>query len=61
MFTQSQGNSGLSTSWAQMKEYEKSKTTSHLVLEISQFKVIFPSHKDATIFVILSLVPRGQV
>ena len=28
-----------------------------LVLEISQFKVIFPPHKDAAIFMILSLVP----
>ena len=28
-----------------------------LVLEISQFKVIFPPHKGAAIFMILSLVP----
>ena len=28
-----------------------------LVHEISQFKVIFPPHKDAAIFLILSLVP----
>ena len=28
---------------------------------ISQFEVIFPPDKDATIFMILSLIPRGKV
>ena len=31
-----------------------------LVLEISQFKVIFPPHKDGAIFMILSLVPMKK-
>ena len=43
---------------SQIQKNEPSLTfMCQLVLEILQFKVIFPPHKDTAIFIILNLVP----